>query len=69
MVPGLLIPSLRPDVAILRLERPAHQGIYLISRKDRDGLAEARPSAWIAGQRVSVTGCSRRVSLAGLRTA
>ena len=38
IVPDLLVPSLRPDLAILRLRRPIHRGIYLISRKDRGGL-------------------------------
>jgi DNA-binding transcriptional LysR family regulator len=40
LVPDLLVPSLRPDVAILRLKRPPRRGIYLLSRKDRDGLDE-----------------------------
>ena len=38
IVPGLLLPSLRPDLAILRLRRPTHRGIYLVSRKGRTGL-------------------------------
>jgi DNA-binding transcriptional LysR family regulator len=38
IVPDLLVPSLHPDLAILRLKRPIHRGIYLISRKDRIGL-------------------------------
>jgi DNA-binding transcriptional LysR family regulator len=38
IVPGLLLPSLRPDLAVVRLRRPAHRGIYLVSRKDRAGL-------------------------------
>jgi DNA-binding transcriptional LysR family regulator len=38
IVPDLLIPSLRADLAILRLKRPMHRGIYLISRTDRTGL-------------------------------
>jgi DNA-binding transcriptional LysR family regulator len=38
LVPGLLLPSLRPDLAILSLRRPVHRGIYLITRKDRTGL-------------------------------
>jgi DNA-binding transcriptional LysR family regulator len=38
IVPDLLVPSLRSDLAILRLKRPIHRGIYLISRKDRTGL-------------------------------
>jgi hypothetical protein len=40
MVPGLLLPSLRADLAILRLERPTYRGIYLISRKERSGLED-----------------------------
>jgi DNA-binding transcriptional LysR family regulator len=38
IVPGLLEPSLRADVAVIRLKRPAYRGIYLISRKDRRDL-------------------------------
>jgi DNA-binding transcriptional LysR family regulator len=38
LVPDLLVPSLRADLAVLRLERPTYRGIYLISRKDRVGL-------------------------------
>jgi len=38
IVPDLLVPSLRADLAILRLKRPIHRGIYLISRRDRPGL-------------------------------
>jgi DNA-binding transcriptional LysR family regulator len=38
IVPGLLLPSLRADLAILRLKRPTYRGIYLISRKDRVDL-------------------------------
>jgi DNA-binding transcriptional LysR family regulator len=38
IVPDLLLPSLRADLAILRLRRPVHRGIYLLSRKDRSGL-------------------------------
>jgi DNA-binding transcriptional LysR family regulator len=40
IVPGLLEPSLRADVAVIRLKRPAYRGIYLISRKDRRDLEE-----------------------------
>jgi DNA-binding transcriptional LysR family regulator len=40
IVPGLLLPSLRGDLAILRLKRPTFRGIYLISRKDRDDLGD-----------------------------
>ncbi len=40
IVPDLLVPSLRADLAILRLKRPTHRGIYLISRRDRTGLDE-----------------------------
>jgi DNA-binding transcriptional LysR family regulator len=38
LVPGLLVPALRADLAVLRLDRPVHRGVYLISRKDRTGL-------------------------------
>ena len=38
LVPDLMLPSLRPDLAILRLREPARRGIYLLSRKDRDGF-------------------------------
>jgi DNA-binding transcriptional LysR family regulator len=38
IVPDLLLASLRADLAILRLKRPVHRGIYLISRTDRTGL-------------------------------
>jgi DNA-binding transcriptional LysR family regulator len=38
IVPGLLLPSLRADLAILRMKRPVHRGVYLISRKDHTGL-------------------------------
>jgi DNA-binding transcriptional LysR family regulator len=38
IVPDLLLPSLRPDLAILRLRRPAYRGIYLISRRERTDL-------------------------------
>ena len=53
LVPGLLVPSLRANLAIIRLKRPTYRGIYLISRKDRadlDGLVEALsdPSARMA---------------------
>jgi DNA-binding transcriptional LysR family regulator len=48
IVPDMLVPSLRPDLTILRLKRPAHRGIYLLARKDRqdlEGLATALVSA------------------------
>jgi DNA-binding transcriptional LysR family regulator len=38
IVPDLLRSSLRADLAILRMRRPVHRGIYLISRRDRAGL-------------------------------
>ena len=38
IVPGLLLPSLRADLAVLRVKRPTYRGVYLISRKDRTGL-------------------------------
>ena len=39
LVPDLLVPSLRADLAVLRLKRPTYRGIYLISRTDRTDLA------------------------------
>jgi DNA-binding transcriptional LysR family regulator len=38
LVPDLLLPALRPDLAVIRLERPPRRGIYLVARKDRAGL-------------------------------
>jgi DNA-binding transcriptional LysR family regulator len=38
LVPDLLAPALRPDLAVLRLKRSTHRGIYLIARKDHAGL-------------------------------
>ena len=38
IVPELLLPSLRADLAIVRLRRPVHRGVYLLSRTDRSGL-------------------------------
>ena len=38
LVPDLMVPALRPDLTILRLKKPPRRGIYLLSRKDRDGL-------------------------------
>jgi DNA-binding transcriptional LysR family regulator len=48
LVPGLLVPSLPAGLAVLRLRRPAHRGIYLVGRKDRqdlEGLADALRAA------------------------
>ena len=38
IVPDSLLPALRSDLVIVRLKRPMHRGIYLISRQDRTGL-------------------------------
>jgi DNA-binding transcriptional LysR family regulator len=38
IVPDLLVPSLRADLAVIRTTQPTHRGIYLLSRKDRAGL-------------------------------
>jgi DNA-binding transcriptional LysR family regulator len=38
LVPGVMVPALRSDLAVLRLRRPASRGLYLLSRKDRGRL-------------------------------
>jgi DNA-binding transcriptional LysR family regulator len=38
IVPDLLVPSLRADLAVIRTKGPTYRGIYLLSRKDRAGL-------------------------------
>jgi len=38
LVPDMLLPSLRGDLAVLRLTKPVHRGIYLLARKDKQGL-------------------------------
>lgn len=40
LVPDLLLPALRPDLAVLRLRRPTHRGFYFVARKDREGLVD-----------------------------
>jgi DNA-binding transcriptional LysR family regulator len=40
IVPDLLLPSLRADLSVLRLQRPVHRGVYLLGRRDRSGLDE-----------------------------
>ncbi len=35
LVPGLLVPALRTDVAVVRLVEPASRGVYLLTRRDR----------------------------------
>ena len=35
LVPGVMLPALRADLAVLRLKRPAERGLYLLTRKDR----------------------------------
>ena len=74
LVPDLMVPALRPDLVVLRLKRPVRRGIYLIARKERADLDELVDALLSLDQRapvhrVRVTGSSRRVSLAGLRTA
>ena len=44
LVPGLLLPALRADVAVVRLAEPATRGVYLLTRRDGpdlEGLAAA----------------------------
>lgn len=44
LVPGLLVPALRADLAVLRLAEPATRGVYLLTRRDAsaaDDLASA----------------------------
>lgn len=50
LVPDLLLPSLRPDLAVIRLQRPVRRGIYLISRRDR-GALDAVVAALTIGDR------------------
>ena len=38
LVPGLLLPALRPDLGVVRLEDPVSRGIFLLTRRDSDGL-------------------------------
>ncbi len=38
IVPDLLVPSLPAGVAVVRTTAPTHRGLYLLSRKDRQGL-------------------------------
>jgi DNA-binding transcriptional LysR family regulator len=40
LVPDLMLPALRPDLAVIRLKRPPRRGIYLLTRKDRTQLDE-----------------------------
>ncbi len=40
LVPGLLLPSLRPDLAVVRLEDPVSRGIFLLTRRDGGDLAQ-----------------------------
>jgi DNA-binding transcriptional LysR family regulator len=40
LVPGLMLPSLRPDLAVVRLEDPVSRGIFLLTRRDGGDLAQ-----------------------------
>lgn len=40
LVPDLLLPALRADLAVLRLRRPTQRGFYFIARKDKGSLQE-----------------------------
>ncbi len=51
LIPRLLVPSLRSDLVLLRLEQPAHRGIYLLTRRDdkpldtlRSALVNSQPT-------------------------
>ncbi|MFC0623375.1 LysR family transcriptional regulator [Kribbella deserti] len=51
LIPQLLVPSLRSDLALLRLEQPAYRGIYLLTRREdrsldtlRTALLTSRPA-------------------------
>jgi DNA-binding transcriptional LysR family regulator len=39
IVPEMLLPALRSDLAVLRLSTPVLRGIYLLTRTDRDDLS------------------------------
>jgi DNA-binding transcriptional LysR family regulator len=39
LVPEMLLPVLRSDLAVLRVREPVLRGIYLLARTDRDDLA------------------------------
>lgn len=56
LVPGLLVPALRADVAVVRLTAPAARGVYLLTRRDGpdpEGLADALTSS---AQRLRTSG-------------
>ena len=38
LVPAVMLPALRTDLEVLRLQRPASRGLYLLTRKDRTPL-------------------------------
>lgn len=40
IVPRLLLPAVRSDLAVLRLTRPVLRGIYLLARHDQTGLED-----------------------------
>ncbi len=42
LVPQLLIPSLRSDLVLLRLEQSVHRGIYLLTRRDDEPVDTLR---------------------------
>jgi DNA-binding transcriptional LysR family regulator len=39
IVPAMLLPALRSDLAVLRVRQPVLRGIYLLARTDRSDLA------------------------------
>lgn len=39
IVPSMLLPALRSDLAVIRLTRPVHRGIYLLTRRDAGARA------------------------------
>ena len=49
IVPDLLLPALRGDLAVVRLERPVHRGIYLVARRDHEGFGADLVEALSAG--------------------
>jgi DNA-binding transcriptional LysR family regulator len=51
LVPDLLLPSLRGDLAVLRLTKPVHRGIYLLARKDKQGLDDLVAALTASGSR------------------
>lgn len=42
LIPGALIPALRPDVAVIRLEDPPVRGVFVLALKNSDEPRSAR---------------------------